>query len=259
MTRTLAALATSVLVFAPLAALADDHDDECRYSGERQEVLRVDGADELRLEAEAGFLRVIGEPGLSEVVLDGTACASREEYLDEIELRTGRRGSSLIVDVELPNIDWGWNRYARLDLTVRVPTEMALDIEDGSGSIEIEGAGETRVEDGSGSIEIEDLRGDLTLIDGSGSIDVRDIEGNLTVDEDGSGSMQITGVTGNVDIDEDGSGSITIRDVGGSVRIREDGSGSIRAVEVVGDFVVDRDGSGGISVDGIGGRIEIPD
>jgi hypothetical protein len=28
---------------------------------------------------------------------------------------------------------------------------------------------------------------------------------------------------------------------------------------VTGDFIVDRDGSGGISVDGIGGRVEIPD
>jgi hypothetical protein len=257
MTRTFAALALFALIVTP--AIADDDDDECRYSADRQVVLQVDGADELRLEADAGFLRVIGEPGLTEVIAEGVACASREEYLDDIELRSGRRGSSLTLDVDLPDIDWNWNRYVRLDLTVRVPADLALDIEDGSGSMEIEGVASTTIDDGSGSIEIENIRGDLTLTDGSGSIDVRNVEGSLTVDEDGSGSMQIAGVTGDVDIDEDGSGSITIRDVGGNVRIREDGSGSIRAVEVTGDFVVDRDGSGGISVDGIGGRVEIPD
>lgn len=257
MTRTLAALAMLALVVVP--AVAADDDDECRYSADRQAVLQVEDAADLRIEAEAGFLKVIGEPGLSEVIVDGIACASTAAYLEDIELRTGRRGSSLTLDVDLPDIDWNWNRYVRLDLTVRVPADLALDIEDGSGSIDIEGVGTTRLDDGSGSITIENLRGDLTLRDGSGSIDVRDVEGSLTVDEDGSGSMQISGITGDVDIDEDGSGSISIRDVGGNVRIREDGSGSIRAVEVVGDFIVDRDGSGGITADGIGGRVEIPD
>ena len=257
MTRTLAALAIFALVVAPVAA--EDYEDECRYSAPRQEVLEVDDSDELRIDADAGFLRVIGEPGLSEVIIDGTACASRETYLEDIELRTGRRGSSLTLDVDLPDIDWNWNRYARLDLVVRVPADLALDIEDGSGSIEIEGVGATRIDDGSGSIDVEGVRGDLSLTDGSGSIEVRDVEGSVTIDEDGSGSIQITGVTRDLDIDEDGSGSISIRDIGGNVRIREDGSGSIRAVEVMGDFIVDRDGSGGISVDGIGGRVEIPD
>jgi len=257
MRRTLAALAMFALPVVP--AVAEEDDDECRYSADRQAVLEVEDANELQIEAEAGFLKVVGEPGLSEVIVDGIACASSASYLEDIELRTGRRGSRLTVDVDLPDIDWNWNRYARLDLTVRVPAELALDIEDGSGSIEIEGVGSTRLDDGSGSIEIENMRGDLTLVDGSGSIDVRNVEGNLIVDEDGSGSMQIAGVTGDVEIDEDGSGSISIRDVGGNVRIREDGSGSIRAVEVVGDFIVDRDGSGGITVDGIGGRVEIPD
>ena len=185
MLRTLAAVALFALMVVP--AVAYDDEDECRYSADRQAVLQVEDSDQLRIGAEAGFLKIIGESGLTEVIAEGVACASREGYLDEIELRTGRRGSSLTLDVDLPDIDWNWNRYVRLDLTVRVPGRTRLDIEDGSGSIDIEGVGSMRLDDGSGSIEIENVRGDLTLVDGSGSIDVRNVEGNLIVDEDGSG------------------------------------------------------------------------
>lgn len=243
----------SMLIAVPVAA------DDCDYVDSRQAVIAVDAAARLRVDASAGFLRIVGEPGLDEVIAEGTACAGRESDLDKIELVADRRGSSVLIKVEIPDFDWSWNRYARLDLTLRVPSDLALDIEDGSGSITIEGVGATRIDDGSGEIDVERVNGDLTIEDGSGEIDVRDVNGSVHVREDGSGSLRVEGVRGDVTIDEDGSGSISLRDVGGSVRIREDGSGSIRAVEVTGDFVVDRDGSGGITVDRIGGRIEIPD
>ncbi len=246
-------------LLAAALALPGSADDECEYRDERQAVLQLDDARQLRIDASAGYLRVIGEDGASEVIVDGVACASRAADLEAIELDTGRRGSSLVVEVDLPDIDWSWNRYARLDLTVRVPSALELDIEDGSGWMELNNVGPSRIEDGSGEIEVETVHGDLVLTDGSGEIEVRDVRGKVTVDEDGSGEIRIAGVEGDVEIDEDGSGSITIRDVGGSVRIWEDGSGSIRAVEVSGDFIVDRDGSGGISMDGIGGRVELPE
>lgn len=246
-------------LFLTVVALPSVADDHCEFSEPREAVLQVDDATELRIDASAGFLHVIGSDDVSEVTVEGTACSARESDLDRIELQTGRRGSSLIVEVDLPDIDWNWNRHVRLDLTLRVPSGLELDIEDGSGEIELSDVGATRVEDGSGEIDIESVNGDLTISDGSGEIEVREVRGSVTVDEDGSGGIRIAGVDGDVDIDEDGSGSISIRDVGGSVRIREDGSGSIRAVEVIGDFIVDRDGSGDISVDRVGGRIELPD
>lgn len=249
----------AAVVLLGSAALASAADDECEFSEPRQAVLEVGDATELRIDASAGFLRVIGSDDLGQVIVDGTACAARARDLEGIRLETGRRGAHLLVEVDLPDVDWSWNRYARLDLTVRVPSTLALDIEDGSGEIEIRGAGRTRIDDGSGGIDVRDLHGDLTIEDGSGEIDVENVRGRVTVTEDGSGSITIVGVVGDVHIDEDGSGSISIRDVTGSVRIREDGSGSIRVADVSGDFIVDRDGSGGISVDRIGGRVETPD
>ncbi len=249
--------ATALLAVLP--ALPAAADDDCEFREDRQAVLAVEDATELRIDASAGYLRVVGDDRATEVVVEGVACAADAEDLERIELDTRRRGSTLIVAADLPDINWGWNSYVRLDLTVRVPSNLALDIDDGSGSIELTNVGPTRIEDGSGEIEIERVNGDLRIDDGSGEIEVRSVRGKVTIEEDGSGGIRIADVEGDVDIDEDGSGSISIRDVGGSARIREDGSGSIRAVGVRGDFIVARDGSGGISVDRIAGRIEIPD
>jgi DUF4097 and DUF4098 domain-containing protein YvlB len=247
------ALALSVVALPALA------DDDCRYREPRQVILQVEEATELHLEAAAGSLEVIGSDGLTEVVVDGVACASHQDYLDGIRLDTRRRDSRLVVEVDLPEVHWSRNRYVRLDLIVRVPSSLMLDIEDGSGEIDVRGVGPTRIRDGSGEIDVDTVYGDLTIEDGSGEIDVRNVRGKVNVEEDGSGGIQIASVEGDVDIEEDGSGSISIRDVTGSVRIDEDGSGSIRAVAVNGDFIVDRDGSGGISFDEIGGRVSVPD
>lgn len=250
-------LATALIL--TVVALPAAADDDCEYREPRQEVLQIEDATELRIDASAGSLEVIGSDSLSEVVVESVACASHQSYLDEIRLDTRRRGSRLLVEVDLPDIDWNWNRYARLDLIVRVPSSLRLDIEDGSGSIKIRGVGTTTIVDGSGEIDVDTVYGDLTIEDGSGEIDVHNVRGRVSVREDGSGSIQIADVEGDVDIEEDGSGSISVRDVTGSVRVNEDGSGSIRAVGVSGDFVVDRDGSGGISFDQIGGRVSVPD
>lgn len=253
MIKTLAIAAVLGVVALPVAA-----DVDCEYQEQRQAVLDVDGAKELFIDASAGFLKVIGSNNLSEVVVEGVACASRASDLADIQLETRRRGDRLVIEVDLPDFNWGWDHNVSLDLTVRVPSDLALDIEDGSGFIDLREVGTTRIRDGSGEIEVDTVFGDLTIEDGSGEIDIRNVRGKVRIDEDGSGSIQISGVEGDVEIEEDGSGSITIRDVVGSVRVNEDGSGSIRAVGITGDFTVDRDGSGGISFDSVGGRVSLP-
>ncbi len=263
---------------APLALTPALADGDCRFSAPREATLDAAGASLLVLSAEAGSLRIEGKEGLSQVLVRGTACASSEGDLDEITLETGRDGDRLRVEAKTPNGDdgWGWNRYARLDLAVEVPTDLALEVSDGSGSIEVERTdsivirdgsgsieirevtGSVQIVDGSGEIEIRGVRGDVTLTDGSGEIDVRDVEGRVVVEEDGSGSILIADVRGDVVIDEDGSGGIEIERVGGGVRIRSDGSGGIRVVDVTGGFTVEDDGSGGISFDRVGGAVRIP-
>ena len=78
---------------------------------------------------------------------------------------------------------------------------------------------------------------------------------NLVVD-DGSGPMSVSDISGAIDVD-DGSGSITMTNVGGDVQI-DDGSGSILADDVGGDLSID-DGSGSIKVRGVAGSVIIDD
>lgn len=263
--------------------------DDCDYTAPRQAALDATGAREVVVEAGAGSLAVRGGDG-AELQARGTACASREGLLDQILLETERRGDTLHVRTRFPRNVRG---TARLDLEIDLPRDLhvrvddgsgsvvvrnvaSLDLEDGSGSLEVtEVAGDVTIDDGSGSIDLRDVRGAVAIDDGSGSIDVLGVGGSMEVDDgsggielrgvggdvritDGSGSIVTRDVDGNVTVTEDGSGGIVVSGVGGSVLVGSDGSGSIRVEEVRGDFTVERDGSGGISFSNVDGRVSIP-
>jgi hypothetical protein len=265
-------LTVFLLVAATSVAIAED----CPYEAPREAVLDAGGADQLRIEAAAGSLRVEGQDGLREVRVDGMACASSEDRLRDIQLKTDRKGDILVVVADIPD-EPGWrDSHAHLDLVIAVPAVLALDVEDGSGSavfsnvgaleltdgsgeIDIRDAGgDVEITDGSGEVDIAGVEGDLWITDGSGELDIRGVIGELEIDQDGSGEITIEDVGGNVQIGEDGSGGINITQVGGSVSIDEDGSGGIDVSHVTGDLSVGRDGSGGIHFDDVGGRVRVP-
>jgi hypothetical protein len=273
---TLALLAITPLIAPQFDTSSALHASECKVSKTIEESLDASGATELEVEARAGFLRIEGSDSLSEVRIDGRACASKDSLLDDIELVTRRQGDRLIVRVEIDN-SWGWgNNYARLDLTLEVPASLALSVDDSSGEAEIIGvasidmrdssgsidisevAGDVRIRDSSGEIEVSGVGGSVRLRDSSGGIDIRDISRNVEIEEDGSGEIYIAGVEGDVEVGSDGSGGISIREVTGHVTIGSDGSGSIRVTSVGGDFTVRDDGSGSISIDGVKGRVRTP-
>ncbi|MGB5551792.1 MAG: DUF4097 family beta strand repeat-containing protein [Thermoanaerobaculia bacterium] len=254
----------------PLASTASD----CPRSEPRDATLDAAGATTLRVEAEAGILMIRGTSGLTEVRVQGKACAPDKDVLDEIELRTDRRGNTLYIEVEIPDGNWRRNS-PYLDLEIEVPEYILLDVEDGSGSVKIEGVRGLELEDGSGDILVHNIAEDIEIVDGSGELKVTDVGGRIRLN-DGSGSLEIEHVGGPVSI-EDGSGEITVRDteagveivedgsgsieldhIGGDVLVQEDGSGSIRAEHVAGDFIVERDGSGGVTFNHIEGDIKVP-
>jgi hypothetical protein len=264
----------TVFLFLAVTSVAVAAD--CPYEASREALLDVGGADQLRIEAGAGSLRVGGQNGLAEVRVEGTACASSEDLLKEIQIKTDRKGNTLVVVADIPDGS-GWrNAHAHLDLVVAVPTSLALKVEDGSGSatfsnvgalqlkdgsgeIDIRNAGgSVEITDGSGEVDITGVEGDLWITDGSGELDIHKVTGELEIDQDGSGEITIDDVGGNVQIGEDGSGGITISQVGGSVSINEDGSGGIEVSHVTGDLMVGRDGSGGIHFEDVGGRVQVP-
>lgn len=218
--------------------------------------LREPAGSELRVEAGAGRLVVTGRDGLDEIRVSATLCASDEGRLEDLGVTL--RGDRL--HTEYPSnrngiFSWGRNRYARIDLVVEVPMGTNLGVDDGSGSIEITGAGDVNLEDGSGNMVIRDV-GSLMIDDGSGSLTIRGVNGDLEI-EDSSGNLDIREVSGDLKVG-DGSGSVTIREVAGSVTI-SDGSGSIRVETVGGSVRMSRIGSGSVTVSDVEGDLVVAD
>ena len=249
---------------------------DCRFEAERTLTSSAASIEELRLQAGSGFLEVVGVEGLGEVRAVARACASHEEFLDDLILTSETSGSTLVMETHHP--DWsGWrggNRYARLDLRVEVPAGMAADIMDGSGEMEISNLGSTRVQDGSGEVSVRGIEGNLAIDDGSGELMIEGVSGSVTLN-DGSGEVILEGVGSDVEIHDssgelelrgiggsltlyDSSGGMDIHDVQGFVRVVQDGSGDISVQGVGGDLTVERDGSGGIQFSEVAGSVDVP-
>ncbi len=214
------------------------------YEDVRNLNLSAKGIEKLEIDCGSGFLKVRGQEGLreikveAEIVLEGKSEKSAEEFLKKyLKLSLEKRGSRAVLTS-------GFESYRSLfsftnkviNLTVSLPKDMDLDVDDGSGSL-----------------TIENIRGDVKIDDGSGSMDIMNIGGNLDVD-DGSGQIDVDGVSGDVSID-DGSGSMTIRNIEGSVTVR-DGSGSITIDGVEKDVYIPSEGSGSVSVKNVKGKVK---
>lgn len=272
--------ALSPFLLVALTACHVDLAADCSKTARREARLELAGVSRIVLDAGAGELRVTGRADTTVVTAEGTACASTDSRLEDLQIFHERRGEVLHLWTDRsqePQIRIGWvDESGRLDLTVKLPSNLPIDIDDGSGEAVIKSVATLRLEDGSGELDLADLRGDVTIEDGSGSLTLVGADGDVTI-EDGSGEVAITGVKGDVSV-EDGSGDVTIRQVGGAVtitedgsgeiaitgagrgvHIRNDGSGSIVLRDITGDVRVDEDGSGTIETSGVTGKVEIPE
>lgn len=229
------AFAILALAFAGQAALAD-------YEETRDLSVPSAGLETLRIEAGAGSLQVSGAPGADAVTVSARirvpgASASRAAKVIERDmvLRLDADGAVAQLDSWFESGPSLFGSSPTIDLEVRLPPELSLEIEDGSGSIEIRDMGAAvQVDDGSGSLSLRRVRGPVSIDDGSGSIVVRDVERDVSI--------------------RDGSGSITVSRVGGNVRII-DGSGGIDVAEVAGDLDIPKAGSGSVSISEVQGRV----
>jgi hypothetical protein len=224
--------------------------------------LSAKGINELDIDCGAGFLKVYGRKDLKEikveaeiVVKGGSAKKVLQKY---VKLSLKKRGRSAVL---ISQIDWRGSsslfKSAVINLTVTVPKNMDLIVDDGTGSMEIAGiTGDLKVDDGSGSMEIKDITGDLDVEDGSGSMKIEGIEGDVDID-DGSGKMDARDIQGDISI-KDGSGTIYIRDIGGNVTVR-DGSGSINIDGVEKNVTILRSGSGGLNIKNVKGKVTTKD
>ena len=250
-------LAAAALTVTPSLESAIVHWDD--YTAPRSASIAASGARIVRVHARAGWLKVRGRDGATQVRATGTARASDEAYLPEIKLTAERTGDVIDVTVDIPDKNFvGIGRFYRaLDLEVELPANVALEIEDSSGDLEVRDVGALDVDDSSGDIELANVGGALRISDSSGEIRVDGVRGDVSL-RDSSGDMIVQRVVGSVTVIEDSSGDIDVHDVSGAVHVERDSSGSISVGDVGGDFIVDRDGSGGIDHHGVRGTVKLP-
>jgi DUF4097 and DUF4098 domain-containing protein YvlB len=202
------------------------------------------GIEKLEIDCGAGFLYLSGDESLDSIEVEAEivvgAKNEREimEYVEKhVELELKKQVDKAIL-VSKFNKGHFWDNFRTrvINLKVRVPKNMDLYIDDGSGEMKVEQInGQVEIDDGSGEILISNIQGDVSIDDGSGTIDVTDVFGNLNIN-DGSGTIEVRNVEHNVKVD-DGSGSIDISDVGGDVIIADDGSGSLKIQNVKGQVI----------------------
>jgi len=214
------------------------------YAEERELTLDTRGIDTLSVENHSGSIDIVGVPESNEIVVKAIIQVqgrndekARKKIANNLVL-TLESGSDVAILKGYFEKSGIFNSTAgeSVQLQIRMPERMHLDIDDGSGSIEVTG-----------------VHGDIVLDDGSGSVTLSDVGGNIAID-DGSGSISVHEVGGDISV-RDGSGSIEIRGVAGSVTI-DDGSGSIKVSDVEKDLIIVDDGSGGLSFSNIAGRVE---
>lgn len=248
-----------VLITLPLAAFAED----CEYRADRSLDVDAKGLTLLKLDTGAGDLIVEGVPGLATIEVRGKACASNKDALAGIQFAQQREGSTSTVGTVIPdesNNSWSLfgDHYSYLDVHVRMPAGLKLDLRDSSGDLEVSGLTDgLDLKDSSGDILLHDLAGAVNVTDTSGDINVRHIAGDFTVISDSSGDINVDDVKGSAVVQEDSSGDISLRHVGGDARVDRDSSGDIDFVDVGRDAVVGVDGSGDITADGVKGNFTV--
>ena len=247
-------LLASVTLLLTTTAWADD----CPHRAARD--LDIDAAGPEALVIEPGWTgaRVRGVPGLARVEVRGKACASSAELLEQLIVSEGREGARAIVRTGREVDSWtlfGTVRFS-LDLDVRIPASLALEVDTGSGDAVVEDVASLAWKAGSGDLEARNVAGLLGASVGSGDVEARGV-GRFILAATGSGDIDVEGVGGDVEVGSGGSGDLTFRRVDGSVRAGHIGSGDVDLRDIGGSVTVDSTGSGDVIVDGVRGDLTV--
>ena len=138
-----------------------------------------------------------------------------------------------------------------VDFEIRVPTGIAVDIENNVGDVSATGMqAEFSADTGSGNVTVRDGSGEVSTDTGSGDVTVSGYTGEVNADT-GSGDIEITDINGDVSADT-GSGDVSLTDVDASRVEADTGSGDIEMERVSGSISADT-GSGDITGQSLSG------
>lgn len=173
---------------------------------------------------------------------------------DEYEPSFEQVGTTLRIKEEFKSRNRNWNNRGRSEWTLTIPDGLIVDMNTGSGNIEITGLEiELKANSGSGNVEVDRVTGDTRLSTGSGNISVRDMAGELRVNT-GSGTIRVDNVSGDSDLNT-GSGNIRVNGAEGAMGYNT-GSGNIDATGlIITDESKFSTGSGNVDV-ALGGELD---
>ena len=246
----------AVFVFFNLQTNAHASSWSCEESKVIKHTFARDDITLVTMSALAGELEVMGE-NTDSIVFEAKVCTDEEKYLEEMIIDIDESGEALNLTVIIPYNRSGWRAdYAYMDITLRLPKDLALELRDSSGDIRVQDSTIQHIDDSSGDISVADTFGPLEILDSSGEIKVRDHAGAITI-TDSSGHIGLKNISGNVKIPRDSSGDIELEEIEGSINILRDSSGEIDIDTASQNVIIGSDGSGDIRISNIGGFVSI--
>ena len=266
----------ALLLFAAAPALASAND--CKFIAHRDFDVDAAGLKTVAFPLGSSDLVVEGVPGLTKVEVRGRACASEEAWLADLKVDQHLSGDRLTVTPQQGRTNWQWfgSSYASIDIEVRVPASMAIDIKASSGDSKVRNVASLAYDGSSGDLIVDKIAGLLSLELSSGDVQarevgsadvrsissgdltLRDVRGDVQVDRVGSGDLRLDNVAGGVTIGSVGSGDVTISHVERGVGVDSLGSGDLDVADVGGDFSLRRKGSGDVHQHGVRGKVDVP-
>ncbi|MEP6899901.1 MAG: DUF4097 family beta strand repeat-containing protein [Rhodanobacter sp.] len=247
----------AAVLLAPLGAFAADH---CKYEAPRNLQLDLSGVRAVQIDLHSHDLHLSGGSA-GAATLTGRACASDSSALASLQVTQRREGDQLLIDIGGDNHYsfhfFGGDSYANLDVTLKLPSNLPVTLNVGSGDAEVSGVEQLSGAVGSGDLHVRQISGKFSTSVGSGDVDATDV-GSVELGSLGSGDFKGNAIRGDVKVGSVGSGDVTLRGVGGSVHADTLGSGDLNVNDVGGDLSLGAKGSGDVSHSGVKGKLSLP-
>lgn len=250
--KTAKLLSLSLLSLAMSGCVINVKAQKADVSLQEELTVAASGLTSFDIDAGAGSLTIVGVDNASSIEVNANIQTTDDK---DYVLYLKKSGSNAYLVAKHNSTTGYWSGSSpEINLTVKMPKNLMLDIEDGSGDIKVSNiSNNIKVDDGSGAASFEQVTGDLDIEDGSGDLFIKQVKGDLNLD-DGSGELTVTDITGDVRV-EDGSGELTIINVTGKVTV-DDGSGGIN-INKAGSLKIIDSGSGGLSISKVKGEVDI--
>ena len=216
----------------------------------------------LSLRTGAGSIEIVGEENRRSIEIVGIVSTHAENFGEakriagEVRLNVQAEGTeNPIVRVSEPRLSSA-DQYYSYDLTVKVPHNCQISLEDSSGPIEVGGlVSGLRIENESGSGAVESVTGGIVIQTAGNRTTVKDASGHLQL-KDGVGDIDIAGVTGDVEI-QDGGGRLFVQNVSGNVTASDNPSGATMK-NIDGDVTLIRIEPATSKIQGVTGNLSYP-